>query len=319
MSTITRAAGSASAPARRLQQSMAAVRLAFTWLGVRKTLTIEQRAEAAESFGAAGPFLSAAKKLLDTGHPAFKTVTSVRGRAISYWRGVTLPYPEAGLRLLRQDRVASFDQHMSQFRDELDEAVERLDGEYDELKVQARERLGRLYDATDYPPQLRGLFELEWSFPSVEPPSYLMQLKPELYEQERNRVAARFEEAVELAERAFADELSKLVAHLAERLSGGGGGNADGKPKVFRDSAVTNLREFFARFRELSVRSSPELDALVERARHLIGDATPNDLREGGALRERVANQLIGVRASLDELLVDRPRRRILRQREAVA
>ncbi|MGB7160772.1 MAG: hypothetical protein WBD40_22095 [Tepidisphaeraceae bacterium] len=317
MSTITRAAGSASAPARRLQQSMAAVRLAFTWLGVRKTLTNEQKAEAAESFGAEGQFLSAAKKLLDTRHPAYKTVTSVRNRAVSYWRGVTLPYPEAGLRLIRPDRVASFDAHMSQFRDELDEAVEQLDGEYAELKSQARERLGRLYDPADYPPQLRGLFELEWSFPSVEPPSYLLQLKPELYEQERARAAARFEEAVQLAEQAFTDELSKLVAHLGERLSGAG--SADGKPKVFRDSAVTNLREFFTRFRELNVRSNPELDELVDRARKLMGDVAPDDLRESAPMRERLAAQLAGVRTSLDELLVDRPRRRILRQREAVA
>jgi hypothetical protein len=295
---------------------MAAVRLGFTWLGVRKTLTSEQKEQAAESFGAEGQFLSAAKKLLDTRHPAYKTVTSVRNRAISYWRGVTLPYPEAGLRLIRQDRVASFDSHMSQFRDELDEAVEQLDGDYPELKAQARERLGRLYDPVDYPPQLRGLFELEWSFPSVEPPSYLMQLKPELYEQERARVAARFEEAVQLAEQAFADELLKLVAHLGERLSGGTG---KGKPKVFRDSAVTNLREFFTRFRELSVRSSPELDELVERAGKLIGDVDPDDLRDSAPLRQRITSQLVGVQSSLDSLLVDRPRRRILRRREAVA
>jgi len=35
---------------------------------------------------------------------------------------------------------------------------------------------------------------------------------------------------------------------------------------VFRDSAVENLREFFERFRRLTIRSSPELDALVEQA-----------------------------------------------------
>src|SRR5688500_8262666 len=140
MITVKGAAGSASAPARRLQQSMAAVRLSFTWLGVRKTLTVEQKAEAAESFGAEGQFLSAAKKLLDTRHPAYKTVTAVRNRAVGYWRSVTLPYPEPGLRLIRQDRVASFDAQMDDYRGELDEAVEQLEGEYAELKAQARDR-----------------------------------------------------------------------------------------------------------------------------------------------------------------------------------
>jgi len=53
-------------------------------------------------------------------------------------------------------------------------------------------------------------------------------------------VAARFEEAVRLAEQAFASELADLVDHLAERLSPG----ADGRPKVFRDSAIANFSEF---------------------------------------------------------------------------
>ena len=59
--------------------------------------------------------------------------------------------------------------------------------------------------------------------------------------------SARFDDAVQPAEGAFVAELSSIVAHLTERLSG----HEDGKPKVFRDSAVGNLREFFERFQSL--------------------------------------------------------------------
>lgn len=76
----------------RLQQRMAAARLSFTWLGVRKTLTAEQKAQAAETFGAQDSFLSAGKKLLDTSHPAFREVTAVRGQVQAYFRNVSLPY-----------------------------------------------------------------------------------------------------------------------------------------------------------------------------------------------------------------------------------
>ena len=64
-------------PAHRLRTSTAAVRLAIRWLGVRKTLTTDQKNQAAESFGAEGNFLSAGKKLLDTTHPAFKSVQAL--------------------------------------------------------------------------------------------------------------------------------------------------------------------------------------------------------------------------------------------------
>jgi hypothetical protein len=301
-------------PSERLRLESAAVRVSFTWLGVRKTLTPEQKAEAAESFGAEGQYLSAAKKLLDTRHPAYRAVTTVRGRIVSYWRGVSLPYPESGVRLIRQDRVERFDRAMTEFRTELADAVADLDGRYEQLRSAARERLGRLYDPRDYPAGLADLFAVSWDFPATEPPDYLMRLKPELFEQERARVAARFDEAVTLAEQAFAAELAGLVSHLSERLGGGGGDSAgDGKPKVFRDSAVANLREFFDRFTELNVRSNEQLDELVERAKRIVSGVDPQALRDSDHLRQQVHAGLSTVRQALDGLLVDKPRRRILR------
>jgi hypothetical protein len=298
-----------TAPSQRLRTTMAAVRVSLSWLGTRKTLTAEQKALAADAFGAEGAFLSAGKKLLDTNHPAFKALTSIRGRITSFWKSMSLPFPEPGIRLIRQDKIDGFDTQMGEFKDDLDEAVLRLDEHYAELQSAASARLGSLYDPTDYPASLRGMFQVSWDFPSVEPPDYLRQLNPELYRQECERVAARFDEAVCLAEQAFVEELQQLVAHLSERLSG----QTDGKPKVFRDSAVNNLTAFFDRFRSLNVRSNEQLDSLVSQCQQTVQGIEPQSLRDDGSLRQQVATQLSGVQSILDGLLVDRPRRRILR------
>ena len=299
-----------TSPADRLRMTMAAVRLSFTWFGVRRSLSQEQREQAADTFGAEGNYLSAAKKLLDTHHPAYKAVTAVRGRAISFWKGLSLPYPEPGIRLIRQADIASFDVQMTTLKAELAEALEQLNERYSELKSAARQRLGRLFNSGDYPESLLGLFSLEHDFPSVEAPQYLRQLSPELFRQEQARVANRFEEAVRLTEEAFVNEFAKLVSHLTERLSG----NDDGKPKVFRDSAVENLGEFFQRFRSLNIGSSEQLDQLVEQAQRAVRGVQPQQLRDSGSLRQLVATQLSGVQATLDGLLVERPRRNILRR-----
>lgn len=294
----------------RLRATMAAVRLMFTWFGSRKTLTPDQKSQAAESFGAERAFLSAGKKLLDTSHPAFKVVTAVRSRIVAYWKGISLPYPEAGIRLIRQDDLTTFSVQMTSLKQDLQETVAALDENYDELRALARSRLGSLYNASDYPVSLRGWFDVTHDFPSVEPPEYLRQLSPKLYEQEAARAAARFEEAVSLAEQAFTDELSKLVSHLTERLSG----NDDGKPKVFRDSAIENLQEFFDRFRHLNIRSDQQLDELVQQAQQIVRNVEPQALRDNVPLRQQVATQLSSVQSVLDGLLVDRPRRNILRR-----
>ena len=301
-------------PAQRLRATMAACRVSFTWLGTQKTLTPEQRAVAAEAFDADGPFLSAGKKLVDTKHPAFRAVTAVRGKIDAHWRGLTLPFPEPGVRLIKQEQVEAFAATMADYRTELDDAVAELDRHYGELRQAARQRLGSLYNANDYPETLVGLFGVSWDFPNVEPPDYLMALSPALYDQERARVSARFEEAVRLAEQAFLEEFARLVEHLSERITGAGD---DGQPKVFRDSAVDNLAGFFERFRTLNVRSNAQLDELVERAQRAVRGVAAQDLRDSESLRREVASRMARVQSALDGMLIDRPRRRILRQAAA--
>jgi hypothetical protein len=296
--------------AERLRTTMAACRVQFTWFGTRKSLTPEQKAQAAEPFDAEGQFLSAGKKLLDTKHNAFRAVTAVRTRITDYWRGATLPFPEAGVRLIKHSEVEGFDQQMADYRAELEDAVRTLDRHFEELKQAAAQRLGSLYNAADYPATLLGLFSVSWDYPNIEPPDYLIGLSPDLYRQEQERVKARFEEAVQLAEQAFLDEFSRLVAHLTERITGS---NEDGTPKVFRDSAVDNLCVFFERFRSLNVRSNQQLDALVAQAQRAVRGVAAQDLRDSRSVRRDVSVQLARVQSSLDAMLVDRPRRRILR------
>ena len=293
----------------RMRASMCATRISFVWFGTSKTLTTQQKAQAAESFGAQGAFLNAGKKLLDTSHPRFRAVTSVRNRTRAYWASITLPFPEKGIRLVRQDTLESFQDQLSEFKCELADAVERLEEQFYALQSAAQDRLGSLYDDADYPSSLSGMFDVSWDYPSIEPPPYLQQLNPALYEQECQRVQTRFDEAVQMAEQAFVEELSHLVSHLTERLAG----QEDGRPKVFRDTAVGNLREFFDRFRSLNVRSSEQLDSLVSQCDQIVQGVRPQELRENGGLRQQVASQLSSVQSVLDGLLVDRPRRRIIR------
>ncbi len=297
-------------PSDRLRTSMAAARVSFTWLGVRKSLSSSQKDQAANHFGAESKFLSAGKKLIDTSHPAFKAVTNVRSQTTAYWKEVSLPFPEPGIRLIRLDAIEEFNRKMAHYQVQLEDAVRTLDQHYEELRNAARERLGELFDPADYPATLVGMFAIEHDFPSVEPPQYLQHFSPEMYRQECQRVQSRFDEAVQLAEQAFMEELSRLVEHLTERLSG----QDDGKPKVFRDSAIANLTEFFERFRSLNVRSNEQLDELVLSAQRIVQGIEPQQLRDNQWLRQSITTRMTAVQAGLDQLLVDRPRRNIQRR-----
>jgi hypothetical protein len=296
-------------PAQRLRRVAAAARVHFTWWGVHRALTCEQKEELGLAFEADSRFITAGKKLVDVRHEAFRRLTSLRTRIVNYWRGLSLPYVDPGVRLIRQSEVEGFVKTMQELRAELVQAEADLNAVYDQIKADAQERLRRLYDAGDYPAEIRHLFNVDWEFPSVEPPNYLMRLNPEIYQQEQERVARRFEEAVHLAEQAFVSEFAKLVSHLTERLAGG----ADGSRRIFRDSVVTNLSEFFQRFRHLNVGSSTELDQLVAVAQQMVQGITPQELRDNGTLRQQIAARMTEVGEQLDGMIVDEPRRQIIR------
>jgi hypothetical protein len=296
-------------PAQRLRSMAAAVRVCLHWWGVHRALTNQQKEEVSAGYAADSRFLTAGKKLVDTRHAAIRRLSSIKTRIVNYWRGISLPYVEPGTRLIRQSDIETFVHTMEGFRDELAQSERDLNAALPEIVADARRRLGRLFNPADYPEQVRGLFTVAVDFPSIEPPSYLLRIAPEVYEEERRRVAARFDEAVRLAEQAFATEFSRLLSHLTERLANG----ENGARQIFRDSCVTNLREFFQRFQHLNVRSNPELDRLVEQAQRLVEGVEPQDLRDNNALRQNIAAQMTAVQARVEGLIVTAPRRRILR------
>ena len=89
----------------RLRHNFAACRVKFKWFGVSKSLTAEQKTRAAESFGAEGRAISAGKKLIDTRHDAYKGLTTIKSQITRFWKDNSLPYPESGIRLIRQDKI----------------------------------------------------------------------------------------------------------------------------------------------------------------------------------------------------------------------
>lgn len=291
-----------------LRESTVGVRLLRCKFGVRKALTKIQVNEAAEVFHAEGNVLSASKKILNTQHEDYAAVTKTLSQAVAYWKSITVSFPVAGVRLMRKDMVAAFNAKMDQFHAELRDNAAKLQQSYNAMRQDAETRLGDLFDPSDYPTDIGERFDLQWDYPSVEPDARLKELSPEIYEQAQARVAAQFENAIAMAEQAFAEELQKLVSHLVDRLSGQ---DEDGSPKVLNKAAVENLNAFFAKFKDMSIGNSAELTALVEKAEKVIAGVDPKDLRKDISFRKQLSGQLDEVKTLLDAMVVDKPTRAI--------
>lgn len=294
--------------ANELRQTMGAVKLSFSWLGTQRKLSDVQTKQAADTFHAATDLVTASKRLIDTKNTTYRTLTAIKSQASSYWRSMTLPYPQEGVRLIKQSDVAAFEAKMREIKEQLAAAAANLQLEYESLKDAAREKLGELYNPNDYPATLEGVFDVRWEYPPVEPPNYLVTFNPELYAQEQSRVQQRFEAAVVMAENAFAEQLQEMVEHLIERLTD----NADGERKVFRNAAIENFKDFYENFRRMNVRSNEQLENLIRQANDLVSGVDVKDLRENKNMRQNLSQQMSEVKVALDNLITNAPRRRVI-------
>lgn len=292
----------------KLRQQTAAVRLFRESFWLRRRLSTTQTEQAANVFGAERTTIGANKRLLNSRHSTYRKVTHYLTQARAFWIGATTPYPERGIRLIRRDRIEYFEGVMNEIKADLHAAVADLDTIYrDELIPQARAELGELFDERDYPTTLTEQFGLSWDWPSIEPPDYLRELHPTIWEQARANVSARFEQARVEAEREFAQQLGNVMSHLVDRLTP----NADGTAKIYRDSSVKNLFDFLERYKNASVVPNPQLDALVEQAKSAVAGVDVSMLRDSSAARQYLADQAQAITEQLDLFLVDRPERAI--------
>jgi hypothetical protein len=294
--------------ANELRQTMGAVKLSFSWLGTQRKLSEVQTKQAADTFHAATDLVTASKRLIDTKNTTYRVLTALKSQATAYWRGLTLPYPQEGVRLIRQADIAAFETKMREFKEQLAAAAANLQLEYETLKNAAREKLGDLYNPNDYPATLDGVFDIRWEYPPVEPPNYLVTFNPELYAQEQSRIQRRFEAAVVMAENAFAEQLQEMVEHLIERLTD----SPDGERKVFRNAAVENFKDFYENFRRMNVRSNEQLETLIRQANDLVSGVDVKELRENKDIRQNLSQQMSEVKVALDSLITNAPRRRVM-------
>jgi hypothetical protein len=65
--------------------------------------------------------------------------------------------------------------------------------------------------------------------------------------------------------------------------------------------------------RRIASGGTGQLDRLVAQAQRAVRGIGAQDLRDSGDLRHRVASELSLVRSALDGMMVDRPRRKIIR------
>jgi hypothetical protein len=226
---------------------------------------------------------------------ALEPIRKVATEARAWHYDVTLPWTDAGQRLLSVEAYFEYARKLNAYRDCFHDEVERFLRAYPSLIEQARTRLGTLFDVEDYPPvaELRRKFEFEFhAAPLPDARNWFLRGLETEIEGMRSRAEDRVREAVREAVRNVWERVARLTERMHERLTAYEVDPETGKVVggVFRDSLVENVRDLVNLLPSLNLTNDPQLDALAVELRELCRyDAAA--LRAEPAFRAEVAEK----------------------------
>ena len=257
--------------------------------------------------------IGVSKKLLDS--PELDAVRKFDSVVRRWLYSIALPSQfKSGIYLWPIVAVEDAEKRLRESEGKRRELVEKFLGAYEAESRDAAGPLGSLHNPADYPPlsQVREAFGFEWQYIAFGVPGQLRSIAPAIFEQEREKAAAKIAEASQAVQDVLRAGLLQLVEHLTEKLSGtrtDGKGNE--KPKIFKDSTLANLREFLDNFNMRNITEDTDLGALADKAKMILAGVDPEALRNDDAMRQRVRDGFAGIKESLGQLMIDAPTRRI--------
>ena len=247
------------------------------WTARKQDKKVSAEVEASHNARDAGRYN---KLLIDKQH--LDPLTSYAGQIRAYHYKMTMPWMDNGARLLPAKLFNEYSKEMRRMKQEYANLVSKLVAAYPGLVQEARQRLGTMYEPSDYPDasELYGKFDVETDITEVPSGS---DFRVDIGDAERESIRAEIAERVAKRQRAAIDSAWVRVREAVNRvvvcLSAP-------KARIF-DSLTENLEDLTRILPGLNINDDPDMDRVCERiVNGLIVD--PDRLRKSATLRDRV-------------------------------
>lgn len=276
--------------------------LTMSCLGTRRkvsTTSIETDADKA--------LLHVSKDILDS--PELAAIHHLDGSIRKYLKTQGLPSPlKHGCYLLPIDLIDAIEKRLGELFAERETAVGAFMTAYPAKIEDVQRRLGALFDSTDYPPidEIRAAFDASFQYLTFGTPTALQGVSRTLYEREKDKAVQRIAAVEDEITQVLRFSLKELVDHMVDRLQP----TSDGKPKVFRNTLISNLDEFLDTFKARNLTNDQDLEALTQQARTILAGADAETLRSSADTRTHVHQQMATVKQALDALIITKPTRK---------
>ena len=263
------------------------------WLPVRIDRRVTR--ETAERYGIAQTMGNYRKHCINPNQPSYKAVRQAMGsmRTAYYW--YTLPWLHNGARILSAPVFQEYSEAIRKHTREVETAINAFIGEWPSIHVMAKRDLGPIYNANDYPLDIRERFAVRHVVMPL-PDATDFRVTEALSDQDREKIrsdlTAELSNTYALAMRAPYERLHDAVARIAQRLH-----DPDGR---FTETLITGLEDLCGVLPGLNLTHDPQLEALRVSALDMVRGITAQELRDMPRVRESVRSQAVAVLKTIE-------------------
>ena len=229
------------------------------------------------------------KRLLPKAAFAALTATMSSTRSCHYEN--SLPWDDQGSRLLTVANYERYTELLDGLRERMVRERARFIEDYDDNIDQARLDLGRLFRIEDYSSKeaLQGKFGIRYRIVPVPDADHFMA---KLASNDTERVKRDIERQVQEQLHDAVGDLYRRMGEAVERVSERLCEDDQGKPLVFRDTMIENIRGLVDVVPRLNIFGDDQLARLCEQVKDRIAHADPDTLRPSRSFNPSVRRQV---------------------------
>ena len=255
-------------------------------------------------------YVSASKKLFQS--KEYDAIVSLDNAATKSIKERSLPSLfRRGVYLVPTTLVGEIESKINNYRFERQEKVAEFLSVYEFAELDAKWKLDRLYDPTQYPSvaKMASLFSIETRWLDLGVPNSLASVDPTIFAQAKADMLRNMEEAEEHCKALLRAEVLSLTQGLYTALQG----LDDGTLKRFHTSHVEKITAWTQLFKDArNVANDTELADVVERLQYAVEYAgDPAMLKQYDLVRKDVKTNLQGCLVELKTLTESCPLRAV--------
>lgn len=211
----------------------------------------------------------------------------------------TLPWSDRGARLLPTSLFMAYKQEANARRDRFNQMVTQFLTDYPQLKAQAQQHLGDLFDEADYPDadEVASKFGFRLVFsPVPESGDFRLDIPAQELDEMRKEYDTNFVSRVEEAMRTPWEQLHKMLTAMSDKLT-----EVEGEDKRrWHDTFITNAHEMCQMLTHLNVTKDPKLEDARRKLETALVGVDIDDIKEDEFVRAEVKTKVDAILSGFD-------------------